>query len=210
MAPLAGSMRSSEPKESSTHTDPAPDVMLTGSLSGPPTCTVLVTRPAARSTPTIWLADQSEIQAVEPRMVMSPGWPNGSRTHVRTVDGSSAETSRRAGPGRGSGGRPAAPAGHHYGGCRGDQGHRHRNIEPPPAEKAEAQLGVLADLVHVFGLLRPQPREPKARRQEQQMSWRPSGLLPGSRPRSLTGRVPGPARSAPSDVLRMSWRLQPE
>jgi hypothetical protein len=56
MAPLAGSMRSSEPKESSTHTDPAPDVMLTGWLSGPPTRSVLVTRLAARSGPTIWLA----------------------------------------------------------------------------------------------------------------------------------------------------------
>ena len=90
MAPLAGSMRSSGPAKSRTHSDPAPDVMLTGSSCPSPTRTVLVTRPAARSTPAIWLADQSEIQAVEPSMVTPPGWPNGSGIRARTVDGSSA------------------------------------------------------------------------------------------------------------------------
>ena len=30
MAPLAGSMRSSGPEKSKTHSDPAPEVMLTG------------------------------------------------------------------------------------------------------------------------------------------------------------------------------------
>src|ERR1700683_2317416 len=90
MAPLAGSMRSSGPEKSRTHSDPAPDVVLIGSSGWSPTRTVLVTCPAARSTPAIWLADQSEIQAGAPSMGTSRGWPNGSGIRARTVDGSSA------------------------------------------------------------------------------------------------------------------------
>ena len=154
MAPLAGSRRSSGPETPRTYSDPAPDVMLTGWSCGPPTCNVLVTRRAARSMVAIWLPDQSEIQAVEPRMVMPPGWPNGSGIRVVTADGSSAGAA--AGPGlpRDRGGRPAAPAGHHREGGRGDQGRRHRDVEPAPAGKAEAQLRVLADLIHFPHLLR--------------------------------------------------------
>jgi len=60
---------------------------------------------------------------------------------------------RRAGPARGRGGRPATPPGHHSAGGRGDQGHRHRGVEPAPAGKADVQLRVLADLIHVLHLV---------------------------------------------------------
>src|SRR5689334_7514313 len=106
MAPLAGSMRSSGPAKSKTHSDPAPEVMLTGSSCPSPARSVLVTRPAARSTAAIWLVDQSEIQAVEPRMVTPPGWPNGTGIRVVTVDGSSAGAAAAPGP---PAGEPAGP-----------------------------------------------------------------------------------------------------
>src|SRR4029079_18557701 len=89
MAPLAGSIRSSGPAKSRTQSAPAPDVMLTGPCCWSPTRTVLVTCLAARSTPAIRLADQSQIHAVEPSTVMPPGWPNGTGIRVVTVDGSS-------------------------------------------------------------------------------------------------------------------------
>src|SRR5207247_204557 len=82
--------------------DPAPEVMLTGSSRWSPTRSVLVTRPAARSTPATWLADQSEIQAVEPSMVIPPGWPNGTGIRARTVAGSSAGDAAAPGPAPGA------------------------------------------------------------------------------------------------------------
>src|SRR5437764_11169663 len=106
MTPLAGSMRSSGPAKPRTQSDPAPEVMLTGSSRWPPTCSVLATRPAARSTPAIRLADQSEIQAVEPRIVMPPGSPNGTGIRVVTVDGSSAGDAAAPGPAPGAAAGP--------------------------------------------------------------------------------------------------------
>ena len=185
MAPLAGSMRSSGPEKSRTQSDPAPDVMLTGSSCQLPTCSVLVTRPAARSTPAIWLADQSEIQAVEPSMVMPPGWPNGSGIRARTVDGSSAGAAAAPGP----------PAGAAAGRL------------PRPVITARAAAAIRATATATSS------QRPRGKRTFSFGSWLISSMSPTCSGRGrgpLTSQGVQARACPPSDVLRMSWRPRPE
>ena len=185
MAPLAGSMRSSGPAKPRTQSDPAPEVMLTGSSCWSPTCTVLVTRPAARSTPAIWLADQSEIQAVEPSMVMPPGWPNGTGIRARTVAGSSAGAAAAPGPAAGAAAGPL----------------------PRPVITARTAAAIRATATATSS------QRPRAKRTFSFGSWPISSMSPTCSGRGrgpLTSQDVQASPCPPSDVLRMSWRPRPE
>ena len=183
MAPLAGSIRSSGQAKSRTHSDPPPAVMLTGSSCPSPTRTVLVTRPVARSTPAIWLADQSEIQAVEPSTVMPPGWPNGAGIRVRTVDGSSAGAAAAPGPVAGAAAGPL----------------------PRPVIAARTAAAIRATATATSS------QRPQGKPAFSFGSWPISSMSPHPfqlRPLTCQGVRAGWSR--PSAVLRMSWRPQPE
>ena len=131
-------------------------------------------------------------------MVISPGSPNGSGIRARTIDGSSADavatSELPAGEAAGRLPRPAITAM----AAAAIRATATAASSQRPRGTWRVELGVLADVIHCSRFLGSRSRE------------QPPGPVRVLGCGRALARVSRPIGSAPSDVLRMSRRPQPE